>query len=105
MKDYLFSKDKDILLKKIRGIGFDEIIEAITQGKIIKVINHHNTEKYPTQKIYLVEIRNYIFSVPFVEEKDYFFLKTIIPNRKYAKKYIKNYKLIKKYEKPAKKSL
>lgn len=35
----------------------------------------------------------------FNKEKDYFFLKTIIPSRKYTKKYLKNYKLSTEYEK------
>jgi hypothetical protein len=31
---------------------------------------------------------NYVYLVPFVEEEDYFFLKTIIPSRKATRDYL-----------------
>jgi hypothetical protein len=46
-------------------------------------VPHHNPEKYPNQKILLVEINGYIYYVPFVEGEDSYFLKSIIPSRKY----------------------
>jgi len=92
MKEYRFNKEKDELLIKQRGVGFEEVIEVIKKGEIVKVIDNPNKKKYPTQKIYLVYLRNYVYSVPYVEEKEYFFLKTIIPSRKQTRKYIKNYK-------------
>jgi hypothetical protein len=33
----------------------------------------------------LFEYKKYIWVVPFVEEKDYYFLKTLFPSRKYTK--------------------
>ena len=44
--------------------------------------------RYYNQKIFLMNIDNYIYLVPFVENKDEIFLKTIIPSRKYTKKYL-----------------
>ena len=40
--------------------------------------------------MYIININNYCYLVPFVREKDKIFLKTIIPSRKATKKYIKN---------------
>jgi hypothetical protein len=85
MKEIRFNKNKDEELKKLRGIGFDEIIEAINAGKIMEEIDHPNQKKYPKQRIYLINLRNYIYSVPFIEESEYYFLKTIYPSRKYKK--------------------
>ncbi|MBI2641695.1 toxin [Candidatus Roizmanbacteria bacterium] len=89
MKPYRFNKEKDTVLKNQRGVGFDQIIKAITNKQVLKIIEHPNKKRYPNQKIYLVILDNYVFSIPFVEEKDYFFLKTIIPSRKYTKLYHK----------------
>ena len=43
--------------------------------------------KYPNQKVFLVRIEDYIYSVPYIEDDDKIFLKTIIPNSKETKKY------------------
>jgi hypothetical protein len=50
-------------------------------------MGHPNSTKYPNQKVFLVKIDTYIYSVPYVEDKDKIFLKTIIPNSKATKKY------------------
>ena len=83
---FKYNKEKDTLLKKERGIGFEEIIDSINYG-VLDVYDHPNTEKFPNQKIYVVEALNYVYLVPFVKEDSYIFLKTIIPSRKAKKKY------------------
>ncbi len=40
------------------------------------------------KNLYVLEINNYAYLVPFVETKNEIFLKTIIPSRKYTKKYL-----------------
>lgn len=90
MKLIKFSEEKNVWLKKTRGVDFYEIIRAIKRGKILKILIHPNKQKYPKQKFFLVKLKKYIFVVPFVEENDYIFLKTIYPSRKYTKKIIKS---------------
>ena len=47
---------------------------------------HQNIDRCPNQKIYYININNYIYMVPYiVEDKDKIFLKTIIPSRKCTK--------------------
>ncbi len=72
-----------------RNISFEQIIEKIGKGCLLDVIKHPNEEKYPNQKMFIVEFNNYAYLVPFVESKESVFLKTIIPNRKATKKYLK----------------
>ena len=36
----------------------------------------------------IVKVDNYAYAVPAVKDKDYWFLKTIIPSRKYTDQYI-----------------
>jgi predicted DNA binding CopG/RHH family protein len=42
--------------------------------------------KYPNQRIFIIDIEDYIYLVPFVEDEKSMFLKTIIPSRKMTKK-------------------
>lgn len=86
MKEIRFSKEKDEMLRKTRGVGFEEIAEAMENGYIIQTIAHPNQKKYPNQKIALVKIIRYIYVVPYIENENDVFLKTIYPSRKYTKK-------------------
>ena len=65
---------------------------AIEEGNILDIVEHINKEKYPRQKIFIVDIDHYAYLVPFVEDKESIFLKTIIPSRKLTKKYLKDSK-------------
>ena len=42
---------------------------------------------YPDQNIYILEIENYAYIVPFVESENEIFLKTAFPSRKYTKRF------------------
>lgn len=89
MKYYDWNDEKNDLLKNLRGVSFEQVVLAIASGDLIDRIRHPNPEKYPNQKIYLVKIDNYIYSVPYVEDDKKIFLKTIIPNSKETKKYLR----------------
>ena len=52
------------------------------------MIDHPNQERYPGQRIFVVNIREYAYLVPFVESESEFFLKTIIPSRKATRDYL-----------------
>ncbi len=78
-----WSDEKNLKLKQERGVSFEEVVFAIESGGLIDVIPHPNQRKYSNQSIYVVNIGNYIYLVPFVrEETSTRFLKTIIPSRK-----------------------
>lgn len=84
---YNFSTEKNVLLKKERGISFDEVIAAIQNGQVLDILKHPNKKKYPNQELMIVNVRGYVYIIPFVEQNDgCIFLKTIYPSRK-AKKY------------------
>ena len=86
-----YSLEKNEILKKERDIGFEDVILSIENGYLLDDIEHPNKEKYQNQNIFiiLVQIKNYVYLVPYVEEEDYIFLKTIIPSRQMNKKYNK----------------
>jgi len=86
-KSYDWNPDKNRTLQAERGISFEEIQYAIENGDLITVKDHYNLKKYPNQRIYYINIRNYVYMVPFVEDEKKIFLKTIIPSHKANKKY------------------
>lgn len=88
MKEIRFNQDKNTKLKLTRGIGFDEVAKIIKKNEIQAVIDNPNKKKYQNQKLFLIKIENSVIVVPFVEEKDYIFLKTVYPSQKYTKKYL-----------------
>lgn len=88
MKYYDWSDEKNELLKKTRGVSFEKVVLAIVSGDLIDRVKHPNPGKYPNQKVFLVAIENYVYSVPYVEDGEKIFLKTIIPNRKATKEYL-----------------
>ncbi|MDP3283596.1 MAG: toxin [Desulfobacterales bacterium] len=88
MKYYDWNDEKNELLKKLRGVSFEQVVLAIVSGDLIDRIKHPNPDKYPNQKIFIVKIDNYTYSVPYVEDDKKIFLKTIIPNSKETKKYL-----------------
>jgi uncharacterized DUF497 family protein len=90
MTQFNWSNEKNSTLNQERGISFENIVFAIENGGLIDVIPHSNSERYPNQSIYVVNIEDYIYLVPFVKESnDIRFLKTIIPSRKATIQYIR----------------
>ena len=89
MKAFSWSEEKNALLKEERQISFEEIILHIGMGFLLDVIEHPNQEKYQGQKLFVVQVENYAYLVPFIETEGSIFLKTIIPSRKATRKYLK----------------
>jgi len=90
-KTIRYSLEKNELLKEQRDISFEDVILALESGKLLDDIEHPNKEKYPNQNIFiiLIEIKNYVYLVPYVEDDTSIFLKTIIPSRQMNKIYNK----------------
>lgn len=76
------------MLKSERGVSFEEVLVAISQGALLDVVEHPNKEKYRNQRIFILRIRGYAYLVPFVETDEQIFLKTVIPSRSATKRYI-----------------
>ncbi|GAK58796.1 hypothetical protein U27_05771 [Candidatus Vecturithrix granuli] len=88
MKHYNWNTDKNEQLIKERGVSFEHVVILLKEGHILDVIIHPNQERYPGQRMFILEINNYCYLVPYVENDDEVFLKTIIPSRKATKKYL-----------------
>lgn len=88
MKPFRWSPDKNEAVKAERGVSFENVVVAIESGGLLDVLAHPNQAKYPRQKVLVVACDSYVYLVPFVEEDDYFFLKTVIPSRKATRDYL-----------------
>jgi uncharacterized DUF497 family protein len=88
MTYYKWNHDKNEKLKAERGIGFEQVIIHIERGDLVDVVEHPNQSKYPNQQMLVVKIKNYAYLVPFVEDEEGRFLKTIIPSRKATREYL-----------------
>ena len=90
MKPYKYSLEKNQKLIQERNISFEQIEAAIENGQVLDIIDHPNPKKYGAQKMYVITANDYVYVVPFVEDKNGdIFLKTIFPSRKAKQKYLK----------------
>lgn len=88
MKPFRWNHDKNEALKIERGISFEEIVLAIEADGLLDELRHPNPGKYPSQFVLVVALDDYVYLVPYVEEPDYYFLKTVIPSRKATRDYL-----------------
>jgi uncharacterized DUF497 family protein len=88
MKYFDWDPKKNQHLKKERDVCFEDVIAVLEEKGYLDIIPHVNAKKYPNQYIYLVELFDYVHMVPFVEDDEKIFLKTIFPSRKATKKYL-----------------
>jgi len=73
---------KSLKLKESRGICFEDVVFYIEKGDILDDCLHPNQKRYPEQRIMVIGINDYAYLVPYVEDAEEIFLKTIIPSRK-----------------------
>jgi uncharacterized DUF497 family protein len=88
MKPFRWSAEKNEALTSERGISFENVVVAIESGGLLDILAHPNRAKYPKQRILVVSCDSHAYLVPFVEEEDHFFLKTVIPSRKATRDYL-----------------
>ncbi len=83
-----FNEEKNELLKATRQVDFDDVIGAIEKGRVLGNLRHFSST-YKNQYVFLVEVNDYIYVVPYVKntKKKELFLKTIYPSRKFTKLY------------------
>ena len=88
MKPFRWGPEKNEQLKLERGVSFEQMVVAVEAGGLLDILAHPNKTKYPNQKVLVGASDGYAYLVPFVEEKDHFFLKTVIPSRKATRDYL-----------------
>jgi uncharacterized DUF497 family protein len=89
MKPFRWNHEKNEQLKAERNMSFEEIVLAIEADGLLDIVAHSNFGKYPHQRMFVVAVEQYAYLVPFVEQTEYYFLKTVIPSRKATRDYLK----------------
>lgn len=85
-KVFDWDNEKNKKLIKERNISFEAVVSLIESGNMIATVTGNG--KYAHQRQFIVEMNRYIYVVPFVEDDQKVFLKTIIPSRKLTKKFL-----------------
>ena len=89
MKLFNWNAEKNHLIIKDRGKSFEEVVFYIQNGGLLDDIRHPNGSDYPNQRMFIVNIDDYAYVVLYVENESEFFLKTVIPSRKFTKHYLR----------------
>jgi uncharacterized DUF497 family protein len=88
MKPFRWNSKKNEAHKEEWGVSFESMVVAIEAGGLLDILAHPNERKYPHQRVLVVARDGYAYLIPFVEDDDYFFLKTVIPSRKATRDYL-----------------
>mgnify|MGYP006302239127 FL=1 len=88
MKGISWDPEKNRKLIQERGISFEDVVFCLQSGGLLDDITHPNTEKYPHQRVLVVAIDEYAYLIPYVEDDEEIFLKTVVPSRKATKQYL-----------------
>jgi hypothetical protein len=92
MKKILWNVEKAAALQSntIRGnVSFEDCVVALESGKLLDVAPNPSSN-HPSQKMFVLNINNYAYCVPFVESETEIFLKTVFPSRKYTSLYLED---------------
>lgn len=87
MKHINWNTKKSLKLKELRGICFEDVVYYIERGDVLNDYVHPNQKRYSGQRIMVIGVNNYAYLVPYVEDEEEIFLKTIIPSRKASEIY------------------
>ena len=80
---FAFDEEKNDRLFRHRGVTFGMVIETIAEKGVLLNFDHPNQQKYPGQRVLVVNLNGYAYCVPYVIEGDTWFLKTIYPSRRF----------------------
>ncbi|MDP3896950.1 MAG: toxin [Mesorhizobium sp.] len=83
-----WNPDKNAELKLRHGIGFESVLVAISDGRLLENRSHPSLGRYGHQRQLIVEISFYAWVVPYVGDGETLFLKTMFPSRKATKRYL-----------------
>ena len=82
-----WNEEKNQLLQIQRNLSFEMVLDKIEKQEILARRSYPDRDKYPHQYIFIMELNGYMCYVPFVENDNEIFLKTIIPSRKLKKEF------------------
>lgn len=88
MKYFDWNAEKNAKLEAERGVTFEEVVFSVMHGGLLDIVVHPNQERYPGQRMLIVDVDDYAYLTAFVESEESIFLKTIIPSRTATRQYL-----------------
>jgi uncharacterized DUF497 family protein len=88
MKTFDWNADKNRQLIEERGVSFEDVVFFLQGDGLLDDLEHPNQARYPDQRLFVVNIDGYAYLVPYIEDHDIIFFKTIIPSRKATRQYL-----------------
>ena len=85
-KRYAWSQEKNRKLIEERNVSFEAVVAHIEAGDIVDVVSGKGG--FSHQKQFIVIMNQYVYIVPYVEDDEKVFLKTVIPSRQLTKRYL-----------------
>ena len=88
METIRWDERKNGWLRQHRGVCFEQAAVCLASERVLDVTDHPNQDRYPGQKVAVIEIDGYAYLVPYEYAGGEIDLKTMIPSRKATQKYI-----------------
>jgi hypothetical protein len=91
MKTVLWNPEKALILRADparHGVGFEECLVAIEEGRVLADIPNPSPQ-FQHQRMFVLNINDYAYVVPYLESDEGIFLKTVFPSRKHTAKYLR----------------
>ncbi len=82
MKRFIWDPAKNRLMKKTRGVSFEDVVFCIENGKLLTILRHPNVKRYGNPRLFVIDINGYAWVAPFIEDERTIVLKTVFPSRK-----------------------
>ena len=89
MMIFNWDNEKNERQKKARGVSFEQIVFLIENDCILDILEHPNKKLYSDQRVYIINIDDYAYVVPYEDKGEERILKTIFPSRKFTQKYLR----------------
>jgi uncharacterized DUF497 family protein len=86
VKYFDWDNDKNDWLMKTRGISFETCITYMEQGFLLA--DTKNKFPHEHQNVFIVNVEGYAYKIPYVEDGEKIFLKTLYPSRDATKEYL-----------------
>lgn len=83
-----WSAEKNAGLRARYGIGFEEVLIAVAESRVLADVAHENAVRYLNQRMLVVEIDGYAWVTPYVTDGERPFFKTLFPSRKLNRRYL-----------------
>ena len=88
MEAIRWDERKNRWLKQHRGVCFEQAAVCLASERVLDVTDHPNQDRYPGQKVAVIEINGYAYLVPYEYAGGEIILKTMIPSRKATQRYV-----------------